>query len=429
MAVQSMTPSPHTPFADSAPEVQQEIAELAALPNVDAALQWFRGQEPQFTRWQLELARIPAPPFAEAARAAWVSEKFSLLGLKNVHCDIVGNALGMRPGTLDLTVSISAHLDTVFPLGTAIEVRQQGPRLYGPGISDNAAGVTALLAIASACQEFGLTHDASLLFIGDVGEEGEGDLRGMRHVFLHSDWKDTIRASVVIDGAGSDTIVAEALGSRRFEIVIHGPGGHSWSDFGAPNPIVALARAIDLFSQTRVPTTPKTTFNVGVIEGGTSVNSIPESAKMRVDIRSTSAMEIERLEIELRRAVEQAVAGENVHWQRGNAGHRHECLRAEIHTIGSRPVGELDRRARILQLTRAVDAHLGNVAQIQRASTDANIPISLGREAIAIGAGGGGGGAHTLQEWFDVTGRELALRRILLIVLALAGCPPSGARK
>ena len=422
-----MSPSPRTSPAESAPALQQEIAHLAATPKVAAAAEWFRSQETQLTRWQLELARIPAPPFGEAARAAWVAAKFESLGLKNVHRDDVGNVLGLRSGAQDSAISISAHLDTVFPAGSVLNIRQQGPRLYGPGISDNAAGVTALLAIAAASQEFNLASDLSLLFIGDVGEEGEGDLRGMRHVFLDSQWKDVIRASVVIDGAGTDTIVSEALGSRRFEIIIRGPGGHSWSDFGAPNPIVALAHAVHLFSQTRVAASPKTTFNVGVIEGGTSVNSIPECARMRVDIRSASAMEIERLEMELRRAVEQGVESEDAHSHRGSSAHPHPALKAEIHAIGNRPAGELAPNARILQLARAVDAHLGNTARVQRASTDANIPLSLGREAIAIGAGGTGGGAHTLQEWFDITGRELALKRILLIVLALAGMPPSGA--
>jgi acetylornithine deacetylase/succinyl-diaminopimelate desuccinylase-like protein len=358
-----------------------------------------------------------------------VAAKFESLGLKNVHRDDVGNVLGVRSGAQGSAVSISAHLDTVFPAGSALNLRQQGPRLYGPGISDNAAGVTALLAIAAACQQFKITAELSLLFMGDVGEEGEGDLRGMRHIFLDSQWKDAIRASVVIDGAGTDTIVTEALGSRRFEIIIRGPGGHSWSDFGAPNPIVALAHAVHLFSQTRVAASPKTTFNVGVIEGGTSVNSIPESAKMRVDIRSASAMEIERLEMELRRAVEHAVEVEDAHSHRGNSTHPRAGLKAEINAIGNRPAGELAPNARILQLSRAVDAHLGNSARVQRASTDANVPLSLGREAVAIGAGGMGGGAHTLQEWFDVTGRDLGLKRILLIVLALAGMPPSGAEK
>jgi di/tripeptidase len=243
-------------------------------------------------------------------------------------------------------------------------------------------------------------------------------------MFSESEWKDRIGASVVIDGAGTDTIIADALGSRRFQITVQGPGGHSWTDFGAPNPIVAVSRAIALFSETRVPSSPKTTFNVGVISGGTSVNSIPESASMRVDIRSSSAFEIERLELELRSAVKQGVQEEDSDARSGGTAERE--LEAVIKVIGNRPAGELDRKSRILQLARAVDSYLGNSAQLQRASTDANIPISLGREALAIGAGGHGGGAHTLQEWFDPAGRELGLQRALLLVLALAAGDSKG---
>lgn len=424
-----MTPSPRSLPAEALTLAQQEIASLSANPVVRAAMEWLSTQETQFTRWQLDLAGIPAPPFGESGRAAWVARQFEELGLSDVHDDEIGNVLGLSRGRRDSAISISAHIDTVFPSGTALNIHQQGLRLYGPGISDNAAGVTALLAIAAACQRFQLPHESSLLFVANVGEEGEGDLRGMRHIFFDSPWKDKIGASVIVDGAGADTIVAEALGSRRFEVIVRGPGGHSWSDFGAPNPIVALAHAVRIFSQTRVPASPKTTFNVGVIEGGTSVNSIPESAKMRVDIRSAASMEIERLEMELRRAVEYAVDEEDVRAQRSSVSQTGARMKAEFRAIGSRPAGRLAPHSRILQLARAVDAHLGNSAQEQRASTDANIPLSLGREAIAIGAGGQGGGAHTLQEWFDVTGRDLALKRILLIVLALAGVRGPGAEQ
>ncbi len=411
------------PAAETLSSIQQEVARLAALPDVCAAVEWFREQEAQFTRWQLEVARIAAPPFGERERSQWLAGKFAELGLGVVLQDEVGNVFGSQKEVEDACVSVSAHLDTVFPAGTALDIRQQGRKLYGPSISDNSAGVTALLAIAAAAVRFGLcelTPACALLFIGNVGEEGEGDLRGMRSIFSESRWRDAITASVVIDGAGTDTIVAEALGSRRFEVTLRGPGGHSWSDFGEPNPIVALARAIHFFSQTRVSSSPKTTFNIGVIRGGTSVNSIPESASMRVDIRSTSAFEIERLELELRSAIEHAVEEEEIRSSRNHSPAR-GGLEAEIVAIGNRPGGELPPSARILQVAHAVDARLGNAARVQRASTDANIPISLGREAIAIGAGGAGGGAHTLQEWFDTTGREFGLQRILLIVLALAG--------
>jgi tripeptide aminopeptidase len=399
---------------DQSSLVPYEIPRLAALPEVQSALRWFRDQEAEFARWQMDLARIPAPPFGESARAAWVGEQFRALGIKEVSKDKIGNVCGFRKGRRDSIVSVSAHIDTVFPANTPLNIRQQGAKLYGPGISDNAAGVTALLAIAAAIENFNLPHEDSLLFIGNVGEEGEGDLRGMRYIFSESEWKDSIVSSLVLDGAGTDTIVTEALGSRRFEVIVRGPGGHSWSDFGALNPIVVLAGAIEAFSRVDVPNSPKTTFNVGVISGGTSVNSIPESASMRVDLRSSSAQEIDRLEDALRQTIARAVARAA---QNGHAGE----ISHEIRLIGSRPAGEVPEQARIVQIARAVDQHLQNNSHLQRASTDANIPISLGIEAVALGAGGSGGGAHTLHEWYDPRGRDLGLKRVLLTALTLAG--------
>jgi acetylornithine deacetylase/succinyl-diaminopimelate desuccinylase-like protein len=407
-------------ISDSYPGMQQELARLSAMPDVKSAFAWFRSEESQFANWQLELAQIPGPPFGESARSAWLAERFQDLGLSEIQTDEVGNVFGVHPGYGKRCVSLSAHLDTVFPASTMLNIRQQGSRLYGPGVSDNGAGITALLAIAGVLQRVGLRHALPFAFIGNVGEEGEGDLRGMRHVFATPRWRDAIAYSVIVDGAGSDTVVAEALGSRRFEVIVRGPGGHSWSDFGTANPIIVLSRAIKTFSQTPVPASPKTTFNVGVIRGGTSVNSIPESASMRVDLRSTSMAEIDRLERALRSALQDAADSENRGLTRQNL-RRSQPVQCEVVAIGNRPAGELPPDARILKVIRAVDAHLGNTAQVQRASTDANIPLSLGREAIAIGGGGSGGGAHTLQEWFDCNGRELGLKRILLTMLALAG--------
>jgi di/tripeptidase len=278
-----------------------------------------------------------------------------------------------------------------------------------------------MLGIAALLRSVRIRHALPFVFIGNVGEEGEGDLRGMRHIFSTPRWKDSIGYSLVLDGAGADTIVAEALGSRRFEVIVRGPGGHSWSDFGAPNPIVILAKAIDTFAATTVPLTPKTTFNIGVIRGGTSVNSIPESASMKVDIRSTSMTEMERLEQSLRQALSRAVEDETLAAEMRSPAQKRPTVSCEVVVIGNRPAGELPPGARILEIVRAVDTQLGNVAQVQRASTDANIPLSMGREAIAIGGGGSGGGAHTLQEWFDSNRRELGLKRILLTMLALAG--------
>jgi acetylornithine deacetylase/succinyl-diaminopimelate desuccinylase-like protein len=416
---------PQAEVSELYPGVQQEIAQLSALPEMRSAFSWMRTQEPQFAQWQLEVARIAAPPFGESARSQWLAGKFRELGLDEVSQDDVGNVFGAQPGQGHGYVSLSAHLDTVFPAGTPLNVRQQGSRLYGPGVSDNGAGITAMLAIAAALRALHIRPALPVLFVGNVGEEGEGDLRGMRHIFSTPRWKESIHYSLVLDGAGSDTIVAEALGSRRFEVIVRGPGGHSWSDFGAPNPILVLARAIHVFAQTPVPATPKTTFNVGVIRGGTSVNSIPESASMRVDIRSTSMAEMERLERALRQALDRSVETEaQAAEPRASAPRRPHGVSWELVAIGNRPAGELYPQARILQVIRAVDAQLGNVAQVQRASTDANIPLSLGREAIAVGGGGTGGGAHTLQEWFDCSGREQGLKRILLTLLGLTGMAP-----
>jgi tripeptide aminopeptidase len=410
-----MAPGSRPETAEVAPSIQ-EIARLAALPQVQSAFRWFVSQELQIAEWQLQLAGIPAPPFGEGERAVWLAERFRDLELDDVHVDEVGNVFGIRRGleASNRFLAISAHIDTVFPAGTALRPRREGSRLYGPGISDNGAGVAALLATAGALQASGIRHLGPLVFIGNVGEEGEGDLRGMRHIFSDPHWSEAIAATLVLDGAGADSIVAEALGSRRFEVVVRGPGGHSWSDFGAPNPIIVLARAIERFTQVRVAAVPKTTFNIGVIRGGTSVNSIPEAASMRVDLRSTSSAEIDRLEMALRAALDQALMADA-----GRA--RSGALTYEATMIGSRPAGELDSSARILRVIRAVDSHLGNPSQVQRASTDANIPLSLGREAVAIGGGGTGGGAHTVQEWFDCASREVALKRILLAALSLAG--------
>ena len=420
-------PRPDLPDLAHAAQVQQEVARLAASPEVRSAFNWLRLQEPQLAQWQMEMARIPAPPFGESARAAWLAERFREVGLDDVRIDDVGNVFGMHPGFMGYGfgrryVALSAHIDTVFPANTPLNIRQQGSRIYGPGVSDNGAGVAALLGIAALLRSVRVRHALPFVFIGNVGEEGEGDLRGMRHIFSTPRWKDSIAYSLVLDGAGADTIVAEALGSRRFEVIVRGPGGHSWSDFGAPNPIVILAKAIETFAATPVPSAPKSTFNIGVIRGGTSVNSIPESASMKVDIRSTSMTEMERLEQSLRTALNRAVEDETMAAEmRSSAQKRPAGVSCEIVVIGNRPAGELPAGARILQVVRAVDSQLANAAQVQRASTDANIPLSLGREAVAIGGGGSGGGAHTLQEWFDSNGRELGLKRILLTMLALAG--------
>ncbi|MGA9557481.1 MAG: M20/M25/M40 family metallo-hydrolase, partial [Terriglobales bacterium] len=306
-----MERTPPVTAPDMSLTVQQEVARLAGMPEVRAAFGRFRFEEPQFAQWQMDVSRVPAPPFGETQRGAWLADRFNELGLANVQIDEVGNVFGEHPGYGRRFISVSAHIDTVFPATSPLNIRQQGTRLFGPGVSDNGAGIAAMLAVASVLGSSQIAHTMPIVFIGNVGEEGEGDLRGMRHVFQTPQWADSIAYSVIVDGAGSDTVVAEALGSRRFEVIARGPGGHSWSDFGTPNPIIALARAIQSLTETPVPTSPKTTFNVGVIRGGTSVNSIPESASMRVDLRSTSMAEIDRLERALRVALDHALDAEN----------------------------------------------------------------------------------------------------------------------
>ncbi|HUI85343.1 MAG TPA: M20/M25/M40 family metallo-hydrolase [Candidatus Binatia bacterium] len=395
---------------------QQQVSHVAGLQPVQDAFAWFRSHSPQLDELQLQVTAIPAPPWGEGARSAWLAERFAELGLSDVHRDELGNLLGIRAGADPDApfIALSAHIDTVFPAGTPIAVRHDAGNLYGPGISDNSSGIVALLAVAGALDAAKVANSAPILFIADVGEEGEGDLRGMRHIYQQPRWSATIASLVVIDGAGTDTIIAEGLGSRRYEVTVRGHGGHSWSDFGVANPIVALARIIDRFARTPVPVSPKTTFNIGIVNGGTSVNSIPELATMRVDTRSASVEELDRLERALHEAVDHVIP-------EVTGRKKQELLTAEVRVIGNRPAAELPGESQLLKMIRAVDTQLGNTARIQRASTDANIPLSLGREAIAIGAGGSGGGAHTIHEWYDPTGRDLGLKRILLLTLALAG--------
>src|SRR6478609_8007159 len=314
-----MASRPPIPDASRA-STQREIARIAEMRGVHAAFVYLHNQELEFRRWQRELTEIPAPPFGEAARSEWLSHRFTALGLENVQVDELGNVLGTLHGKcIAPMVGISAHLDTVFPQGTALQTREEAHRMYGPGISDNAAGVIALLAVATALKRTQLQPAANIVFIGNVGEEGEGNLRGMRHLFSASPWRDLIHSLLVIDGAGTDTYVTQALGSRRFEVTFRGPGGHSWSDFGIPNPILLLARALARFSDGEVPQSPRTTFNVGVIQGGTSVNSIPESATARVDLRSASKEELQRLEARLHECVNEAWSEVALSYRAGDA--------------------------------------------------------------------------------------------------------------
>jgi tripeptide aminopeptidase len=412
---------------------QFRIAHLAANPALHRAFRWLHLHQLQLRQWQLEMLRIPAPPFGEEARAAWFLERFHQLGLTNPHIDEAGNALAELPSRESVisteaekpVILLSAHLDTVFPPGTATNPTENDTRIQAPGACDNAAGLSALLGLAAALRDSGLIPAVPILFAANVGEEGEGDLRGMRHLFTRSPYASRIASAIALEGGGTTAVVTQALASRRFRVTVAGPGGHSWTDAGAPNPILILARALLALESLDLPhAAPRTTLNVGHIAGGTSINSIPASATALLDLRSTSSAQLLAAEEALRQTLEQWVTHSPP--TNGAASNRTPTLSIEI--IGDRPGGVLPDDSPLLISLRAVDRHLSLRTEPGLGSTDANIPLSLNVPAIAIGTGGVGGGIHTLQEWYDPSHRNVALRRILLTLLdtaAHAAAPPT----
>jgi tripeptide aminopeptidase len=396
------------PDITSDARVQQALARLTA--DVAAT-----------TDEQVRITEIPAPTFHEAVRGEYLSKLLAAAGLQ-VHTDEIGNVIGERPGAsqADIVV-IAAHLDTVFPPNTNVRVKREGSRLVGPGISDNGAGLAALVALARAMRDAKIATRSTILFVGDVGEEGEGNLRGMRK--LVETYRQQIRYVIALDGSSTDYITTSALASRRVEITVAGPGGHSWTDFGAPNPIHALARGVARFVKMPVPDNPRTTFNVGEIAGGTSVNSIPSKASLKIDLRSESEPELAKLGTRFREAIQVGVDEEMAAAR--DRGMSAKPLAMTALVLGVRPAGELASGSPLLAAVQAADEFVGNRSRLERSSTDANIPLSLGIPAIAIGAGGRSTGAHSFSEWYDPAGRELGLRRALLALLGVAGVEPS----
>ena len=404
------------------------VTSLAALRPVHAAFAWLHNNPKTLMDTQAELVAIPAPPFGEQARTKWLANRFADLGLSDVRIDEIGNVLGIIPAaklppeSSGPVVVLSAHLDTVFPIETPLNpvlTRVDGSnRLSAPGSCDNAAGVVGMLAIAQAVTQSKIKLAAPLLLLGNVGEEGEGDLRGVRHFYDQPALAGRVAAHIVLDGAGADSAVTQGLGSRRYQVTINGPGGHSFTDAGTPNPIAALATALASLAQTPLPDQPRTTLNLGTVHGGTSVNSIPECATASIDFRSTSPTELLRLEVVLHRAVEDAVDQWNALVQ-SPAIRNHGVLSFAIDKIGDRPAAQLPADSPLLDALRAVDRHLGLQTDLRLGSTDANIPIALGIPALSIGAGGEGGGAHTVSEWYSDKDRETGLRRVLLLTLAM----------
>ncbi len=402
--------------------------DLAEMRGVRDCLQFFTREKKWINEAHLQLCRVPAPTFLEQQRAEWMRAQLAELGW-HATLDRVGNVRATaRPEAPGPFVALTAHLDTVIAPRNKDEIFvEPDGRFRGPGVADNGAGLAALLAVARAVKSSpdidGRRGD--LMLIANVGEEGEGNLSGMRHLCQQSAVAGKIAAFLVLDGAQTDHITARALGSRRFEVVFTGSGGHSWSDYGTGNPVHALCRAVALFADARVEATPKSSINVGVLEGGAGVNAIPAQARAKVDIRSESNARLDELVEALNAAIAEAQEREN---QRATGAK----VAARIREIGSRPAAALPENAPILAYLRGVDAHLGIRSRLDCSSTDANIPMSLGYPAVSIGAGGQGGGAHTLQEWFRPEGRDLGLKRILLTLALLLRDPtlhaPEGGR-
>lgn len=393
------------------------VARLTARPEIIQALDLARDLEAGAESDLIELTEIPAPPFGEAARAARFAEMLQVAGLPEVSIDGVGNVIARRAGLgAGETVAIVAHLDTVFPAGTDVTVTRRGERLYAPGIGDDTRGLVLLLNVARILERADIRTVADILFVGSVGEEGLGDLRGVRHLLRRGGPR--VDRVIAIDGGSDRRVVNQALGSRRYRVTLTGPGGHSWGDFGLANPAHALGRATYYFDEAAavvVNTGSPASYNVGRIGGGTSVNAVPHESWAEVDMRSIDPNQVDRLEGALRDAVTRALDEQN------RARDRGELLEADFELIGDRPSGTVAPETPLVQQALAVTRFLGLAPQLAAASTDANIPIADDLPAITLGRGGTGGGAHALTEWWAPRDAHIAVQRALLVLVASAG--------
>ena len=398
-------------------QTSSSVKELLAADEVVKALTYFDDNADRITEEHIRISSVPASPFNERQRADYLYQKFVDRGLQEVAIDAEGNCLGLFSGesTSPLLV-VSAHLDTVFSHDTDFRVHRRGQRLFGPGISDDSSGLVALIAIIDALKIARVKTHGSILFVGTVGEEGEGNLRGVRHLFTVGSWSSRVDAFLSFDGPGIDRITNRALGSRRYRIEVTGSGGHSWGDFGTPNPIHALGRAISRLAAYPIPKNARTTFNVGRIEGGTSVNAIPSFASLEVDLRSAVDAELRRLDAFFRRAAREAVDDENAQRRPGD-----QPLTLKMELTGERPSGVTSPDSPLVELAIEATRTQGIEPKLDQSSTDSNLPISLGIPAITLGSGGNAAGSHTLDEWYEPEGRALGLKRGLLVILGMTG--------
>lgn len=396
-------------------QVTADAEILATKPQVKTALDYIKSIEPKTIDEQVKITEIPAPPFKESKRAEYFKQRFTELGLKNVRIDKVGNVIVERPGKGGANAPnfvLAAHLDTVFE-NQEVKVTRDGNIIKGLGISDDGRGLTVLLAIAETLEKQKITTQGNIIFVANVGEEGLGDLRGTRHLF-NEELKGKITHFISIDGSGLSVTTA-AVGSLRYKVIYTGAGGHSYGAFGLPNPIHALGRLIEKVSRFQVPQKPKTTFNVGMIEGGTSVNSIARTASLEMDMRSENAEELAKLDAEFKKAAQASLDEENSRWTNPKK------LTVEVKPIGNRPTGSQSPDSPIVKLAASADKVFNIKSEFTATSTDANIPISLGIPAITIDGGGKGSGEHSLDEQFDSTDSHIGSQRALLIVLGMVG--------
>ena len=384
-----------TALAQNAEQTVQSIVSSAAFRDARTAL---AADHPRFVRELITLTEIPAPPFKEARRAAAYLEMLREAKLTDVETDPEGNVMGVRKGTGNgPMLAVLAHLDTVFPEGTDVKTKLEGTRLHAPGVGDDTGALALMLSVIRAMDAAKVQTPGDILFVGNVGEEGEGDLRGVKYLLQKGKYRDRIKRFISIDGGSQDGIVNGGLGSRRYRVTFKGPGGHSYGAFGLVSPAFALGDAMARFSRLQVPGLPRTTFNVGVVGGGTSVNSIPTEMFMLVDMRSESPDELKKVDEAFQKVVREAVDEEN----RARSTAEGKIV-ADVTLIGDRPSGTTATSTYLVQAAAAVARAYGFSPTFEIGSTDANVPIAMGIPAITIGRGAGGR-SHSLDEWIDVT--------------------------